>query len=192
MPLRADTVAQKPHVIEAWAEAGLEDTIVGLEQASDELLKDREKTTTVRDNFEAMKVLKANHVNCTGSMFFRPDFTKEQFDQLVAHTIELEVDCPQYFVLTPIPGTKLYDKSRGLWDFNHAVTPTTLPLKQFYEEYMMAYQTHLQPFAVELYKRKLEGMSMEEMNGEVGGLEGFREVFATLHEDHEEYFGPGT
>ena len=198
MPLRADTIVKKPHVVEAWAAAGLEDTIVGIEQADDQLLKDREKTTNIRDNIEALKILKANHVNCTGSMFFRPDFTKEQFDRLVDHTVDLEIDCPQYFVLTPIPGTKLFDKAKDqlvehnydLWDFNHAVMPTTLPLTRFYEEYMTAYQTHLRPFAVQFYQRKLAKMTSQEIDDEMDGLLGFREVFATLHEDHEEYSGP--
>ncbi|MDD5309168.1 MAG: cobalamin-dependent protein [Deltaproteobacteria bacterium] len=198
MPLRADTIVNKPHVIEAWAAAGLEDTIVGIEQADDQLLLDRDKTTNVRDNIEAMKILKANHVNCTGSMFFRPDFTKEQFERLVAHTVEMEVDCPQYFILTPIPGTKLFDKAKAelvehnfdLWDFNHAVMPTTLPLVKFYEEYMTAYQTHLHPFVVQFYQRKLAKMTPQEIDEEMDGLLGFREVFGALHEDHEEYAGP--
>jgi radical SAM superfamily enzyme YgiQ (UPF0313 family) len=199
MPLRADTIVKKPHVIEAWAAAGLEDTIVGIEQASDEQLLDREKTTNVRDNIEARKILKANGVVCTGSMFFRPDFTEQQFDELVAHTIKLEIDCPQYFVLTPIPGTKLYDKCRGelvehdfdLWDFNHVVTPTKLPLTEFYEQYMNAFRTHLEPVVVELYKKKLARMSPAELEEEMAGLLRLREVFGSLHEDHQEYRGPG-
>jgi hopanoid C-3 methylase len=198
MPLRADTIAAKPQVIEAWAAAGLTDTIVGIEQANDDHLQDREKTTTVKDDREALRILKANHVDCTGSMFFRPDFSKEQFAELVAFTLELGIDCPQYFILTPIPGTRLYDKVRGelvehdfdLWDFNHAVTPTRLPLQQFYEEYMYAYQTHLTPGVVEFYKRKLAAMSPQEVNAEMDGLMGFREVFGTLHVDHKEYAGP--
>jgi hypothetical protein len=145
-----------------------------------------------------LRILKANQVNCTGSMFFRPDFSKAQFAELVAHTVELEIDCPQYFILTPIPGTKLFDKAQGqlvehnfdLWDFNHAVMPTNLPLVQFYEEYMTAYQTHLHPFAVQFYQRKLAAMTPQEIDEEMEGLMGFREVFGTLHEDHEEYSGP--
>ena len=145
-----------------------------------------------------MKILKACGVACTGSMFFRPDFTKAQFDQLVAHAIEIEIDCPQYFILTPIPGTKLFDKVRDqlvehnfdLWDFNHAVTPTTLPLRQFYEEYMNAYRTHLEPCVVELYTKKLAKLTEEELASEMDGLLHFREVFGTLHADHEEYSGP--
>jgi len=198
MPLRADTIVMKPHVIEVWAKAGLRDTIVGLEQASDEDLKEREKTTTVRDNMEAMKILKSNGISCTGSVFFRPDFTKEQFDQIVNHILDLQVECPQYFVLTPIPGTKLFEKSKDklvehnfdLWDFNHAVMPTRMPLVKFYEEYMNAYRTHFAPWVVEFYRNKFSGMTPEEMEEETRGLLGFREVFGTLHEDHEEYKGP--
>ena len=68
--------------------------------------------------------------------------------------------------------------------------PTTLPLTRFYEEYMTAYQTHLRPFAVQFYQRKLAKMTSQEIDDEMDGLLGFREVFATLHEDHEEYSGP--
>jgi hopanoid C-3 methylase len=131
-------------------------------------------------------------------MFFRPDFTREQFAELVDFTIKLEVDCPQYFVLTPIPGTKLFDKAQGtlvehdfdLWDFNHAVTPTTLPLEQFYEEYMGAYRTHFEPCVTAFYQRKLAQMNEADIDTEMNGLMGFREVFGTLHEDHKEYKGP--
>jgi radical SAM superfamily enzyme YgiQ (UPF0313 family) len=198
MPLRADTIIRKPQVIEAWAKAGLTDTIVGIEQASDEHLKDRGKTTHVQDNVEAMKILKANDVACTGSMFFRPDFSQEQFDRLVEHTIEIEIDCPQYFVLTPIPGTQLYETSKDqfvehnfdLWDFNHTVVPSKLPLLKFYEEYMNAFRTHMEPFVVELYKKKLAKLTPEELDGEMDGLLELREVLGTLHLDHEEYTGP--
>jgi radical SAM superfamily enzyme YgiQ (UPF0313 family) len=198
MPLRADTIVNKPHVIEAWADVGLTDTIVGIEQASDDLLEDRGKTTTVQHNVEALRILKENDVACTGSMFFRPDFTKDQFEQLVDHTVKLEIDCPQYFVLTPIPGTLLYERSKDrivehdfdLWDFNHVVMPTSLPLEEFYEQYMLAYSTHLQPFVVEFYRNKLSGMTPEQVDGAMKGLTGFREVFGSLHEDHVEYEGP--
>jgi radical SAM superfamily enzyme YgiQ (UPF0313 family) len=198
MPLRADTIVSKPDVIEAWAEAGLEDCIVGIEQADDGMLQDRDKTTTRKDNIAAMKILRQNGVNCTGSMFFRPDFSREEFDRLVDHSLELEVDCPQYFVLTPIPGTKLFEKSKGrlvehdfdLWDFNHAVLPTRLPLSQFYEEYMAAYRTHLEPRAVQFYQRKMAKLTSDELTQEMGGMLGLREIFGTLHEDHIEYAGP--
>jgi hopanoid C-3 methylase len=200
MPLRADTIVAKPEVIEAWAEAGLEDTIVGIEQATDQHLEDRGKTTSIHDAREALRILKANNVVCTGSMFFRPDFTRQQFDELIQFTIDLQIDIPQYFVLTPIPGTGLFEKSRDslvehnfdLWDFNHAVIPTRLPLKDFYDEYMGGFRTHMEPFVIEVYKKKLARMTPQELDEEMAGLLGLREVFGTLHEDHEEYAGPVT
>jgi radical SAM superfamily enzyme YgiQ (UPF0313 family) len=198
MPLRSDTIVAKPEVIEAWAKAGLEDTIVGIEQATDEHLNDRGKGTRVRDNVEALKILRANGVTCTGSMFFRPDFVKEQFDRLVDHAVEIGVDCPQFFVLTPIPGTELFEKSKAslvehdfdLWDFNHAVLPTRMPLVDFYDEYMNAYRSHLAPQVTAFYEKKLGGLGQSELEAETNGMLGFREVFGTLHLDHKEYAGP--
>ena len=43
---------------------------------------------------------------------------------------------------------------------------------------------------VELYKMKLARMTEQELSEEMDGLLGLRQVFGTLHEDHEEYAGP--
>ncbi len=52
------------------------------------------------------------------------------------------VKIPSYTVLTPLPGTVLYEEMKDklitseyrLFDFLHAVIPTRLPLKEFYRE----------------------------------------------------------
>jgi len=54
----------------------------------------------------------------------------------------LDIRIPSYTVLTPLPGTELYEEMKEkliatecrLFDFLHAVIPTRLPLDEFYGE----------------------------------------------------------
>jgi hypothetical protein len=55
----------------------------------------------------------------------------------------LEIDGPGFSVLTPLPGTDLWDETEEslqtrdweLFDIAHAVLPTKLPLDEFYRQY---------------------------------------------------------
>jgi hypothetical protein len=59
----------------------------------------------------------------------------------------LELSYASYAVLTPLPGTDLYQEVRDqlilhnydYFDFIHTLLPTTLPLKEFYTEYYDLY-----------------------------------------------------
>lgn len=63
------------------------------------------------------------------------------FDQLERTIAELGVDMPSFSVLTPLPGTDLYDDTRDeivtddpdMFDLYHSVNRTTLPVDRFQE-----------------------------------------------------------
>ena len=77
-----------------------------------------------------------------------PDFTREDFRRLKEYVRSRGVKTPSFSVLTPLPGTKLYEERKGelttsdydLFDIAHAVLPTRLPLGQFYEEFCGLYR----------------------------------------------------
>ncbi|NMA69299.1 MAG: B12-binding domain-containing radical SAM protein, partial [Desulfitobacterium sp.] len=56
---------------------------------------------------------------------------------------KLNVSYSALTILTPLPGTTLYEQTKDrlltndpeFFDFMHTVLPTTLPLKEFYNEY---------------------------------------------------------
>ena len=58
-----------------------------------------------------------------------------------------------FAVLTPLPGTDLYEEMKGhlltrdydYFDFIHTVLPTQLPLKEFYAEYCRLYKKAISP-----------------------------------------------
>lgn len=72
-----------------------------------------------------------------------PTYTREDFDGLISHIRSLKVDVVICSILTPLPGTQLYESKKAelisdkpeTFDFLHTVLPTKLPLKQFYTEF---------------------------------------------------------
>jgi len=59
----------------------------------------------------------------------------------------MELFQPVFTVLTPLPGTDLYDQNYGrfairdydFFDFTHSILPTRLPRKEFYRLYAQLY-----------------------------------------------------
>jgi len=144
---RADTVTSHPGLIEEWREAGLESVVVGFEYFRDADLARANKATTVADNEAAIRLLHSLGVNVSAYFIVNPDFTREDFAGLRDHVRGLGLRAASFFVLTPLPGTDLYEEVQGdlltddpaLFDFFHTLLPTRLPLPEFYEELHRTY-----------------------------------------------------
>ena len=140
---RSDTIARNPGLLAKWKEIGLEKVFIGLEFFKSEDLKFVRKSSTLEDNREAMRNLHDLGIAEHASLIVRPEFTREDFRALRQYCRELKLNYAGCAVLTPLPGTDLYEdmKDRLLtrnydyFDFIHTILPTTLPLKEFYEEY---------------------------------------------------------
>ena len=74
----------------------------------------------------------------------KPDFNKSDFKEFRKFCLNLDLDFIGISVLTPLPGTDLYDEVKGklitdnydYYDFFHTHLPTKLPLREFYKEYV--------------------------------------------------------
>ncbi len=144
---RTDFAADHPELMERLAKNGLVMVLSGFESNSDDNLAALRKRSTWQKNKTANEVLKKNGIFSTGIFMVRPDFTKEQFDQLFEYVNSLSIAIPLFTILTPLPGTQLYkaykDKllttDHRLFDLLHAVLPTRLPRDEFYKEFCRAY-----------------------------------------------------
>lgn len=140
---RSDTVIKSPECIEAWARIGLEYVFVGLEGHREQDLKAFRKATTTTKNEECIHILRQNGVKIRGAFIINFDFEKKDFDDLSRYLKKIDVDIPSFSILTPFPGTDLYEEVKAdmitdnydLFDGMHALMPTKLPLKKFYNEY---------------------------------------------------------
>jgi radical SAM superfamily enzyme YgiQ (UPF0313 family) len=144
---RSDTIAAHPDLLAQWKEVGLERVFVGLEFWRDEDLEYVGKGSTVRDNAQAVEILRSLDIEMYASLIVRPDFSREDFGALREYCRDLELSLATFPVLTPLPGTDFYEQVRGemithnydYFDFIHTLLPTRLPLKAFYEEYHRLY-----------------------------------------------------
>lgn len=143
MYVRADTALRHCEVIERWAEAGLDSVLIGAESMDDADLRDYQKGTVVSQTVDAMKLFHALNIKVRANFIVRPDYVEDDFARLAQTVQELRIDLPSFAVLTPLPGTKLYEATRDnhisdnpeLFDCYHTLFPTRMPLNRFYEAF---------------------------------------------------------
>lgn len=144
---RTDFAADDPELIARLAKNGLVMLLSGFESNDDDNLAALRKKSSWQKNLRANQVLRESGVVSTGIFMVRPDWTKEQFEQLYEYVNSLDIGIPLFTILTPLPGTQLYrtykDKllttDHRLFDLLHAVLPTRLPREEFYKEFSRAY-----------------------------------------------------
>jgi radical SAM superfamily enzyme YgiQ (UPF0313 family) len=144
---RSDTIAKHPDLLELWRDVGLERVFVGLEFFRDSDLEFINKGSTIDNNRQAVQVLQDLDIDIYASFILRPEFTKEDFAEFRRYCRSINLSFASYAVLTPLPGTDLYDELEDqllthepeFFDFIHTVLPTKLPLEEFYEQYFRLY-----------------------------------------------------
>lgn len=140
---RTDIICKFPHLIEMWKDCGSLAIFLGLEAVTDEGLKSVNKSNTASNNARALAILKELGVGYTPNFIVDPAWDHEDFARLRGWIEETGAYNSGFSVLTPLPGTDLWETARGqvttqnweMYDIVHAVLPTKLPLAEFYEEY---------------------------------------------------------
>lgn len=140
---RVDTILKHPNLFAKWKDIGLAEVFIGFESFTNKQLIDLKKNITIEQQYKAAKILNDLKIGIAGSFMVDPSYTREDFDGLISHIRSLKVDVVICSILTPLPGTQLYESKKAelitdkseAYDFLHTVLPTKLPLKQFYSEY---------------------------------------------------------
>ena len=149
---RTDDIANNPDMVAKMRKVGNNWVLMGIESDSPEILSDFKKKGNVNDAFKAVKILKDNDI-FTQAMFVigsRRD-TAESIEKLRQFSLDLDVGLALYTILTPYPGTEIYEmaKRSGLiedenyahFDMIHAIMPTkTLSRYEVQEELYRCYR----------------------------------------------------
>lgn len=146
---RTDTIAKKPDLMKALASIGVKRVLAGVDGFRDEDLKDRNKKNSVANNDKAAAVLKSLDIQTIGYFLIRPDYTEKDFEALASYVKKMDIFQPIFTMLTPLPGTELYERVRDrltthdprMYDFLHMVLPTEIPLSRFYRCYTRLWRT---------------------------------------------------
>lgn len=141
--VRADTIVKNPHLIELWKQAGLVSVVIGFEEIDDGRLQKFNKKSSNTCNITAMEILKEIGIKVIGDFIISPDYTIENFENLTQFIASHTIDLPVPSILTPIPGTPLYQQLKDqikihnldYYTFSNAVIPTKLDTKTFYTHY---------------------------------------------------------
>jgi hopanoid C-3 methylase len=138
---RCDVLIRNEEVFARWAKLGLRYMFLGLESLDADQLKLFRKRVTPNQNFEALAIARRLGIQVAINLITDPGWGKADFER----AREWAATVPEVVhltVATPYPGTELFYKNASpltstdyrLYDIQHAVTATALPLGEFYRQ----------------------------------------------------------
>ena len=141
--VRSDTVVRHPELMQRWKEIGLRALVIGFEEIEDAALGGMNKENSAATNRQAIEILHRLGLTIVGDFIISPDYTEQQFDKLGDFVKQQQIELPMYTILTPLPGTRLYQQQRericihdlDYYTLTNAVLPTRLDEGLFYRRY---------------------------------------------------------
>ncbi|MFI2435850.1 hopanoid C-3 methylase HpnR [Streptomyces sp. NPDC018693] len=138
---RADVLLRNTDVFARWSRLGLRYMFLGMEALDAEGLDRFRKRVDPDDNFRALEVARRLGIAVAINLIVDPSWDAARFR--VVREFALSVpEIVHLTVMTPYPGTEIWHtearrlttRDYRLFDIQHAVVPTTLPLDEFYRE----------------------------------------------------------
>jgi magnesium-protoporphyrin IX monomethyl ester (oxidative) cyclase len=138
---RCDVLIRNQEVFARWAKMGLCYMFLGLESLDADQLKAFRKRVTPNQNFRALEIARKLGIDVAINLITDPSWSRADFERAREWAMKVP-EVVHLTVATPYPGTELFHtESRRLssadyrlFDIQHAVLPTKLPLRDFYEE----------------------------------------------------------
>jgi radical SAM superfamily enzyme YgiQ (UPF0313 family) len=141
---RCDLVCRNAELLEAWRPLAEDfDIFFGLEAATDTGLDRLSKDATVRDTIEAARIARELGYGVTGNFVVDPDWGEEEFERLWDFVQTHNFQRAGYTILTPLPGTELYERMRPAlrgqpwfkYDMHHLLWEPRLGAERFFTLY---------------------------------------------------------
>lgn len=144
---RGDVLLRNVEVFRRWRRLGLQYLFLGLEAVDEEGLKRFRKRVSLGKNFEALECARALGLVAAVNVIADPSWDARRFEVLREWAASVP-EIVHVTVNTPYPGTETWTtesrrfttRDYRLFDVQHAVLPTTMPLGQFYEELVRTQQ----------------------------------------------------
>ncbi len=138
---RCDVLVRNREVFAYWRRLGLRYMFLGVEALDEEALRLHRKRVTPGENFKALEIARELDLTVAVNIIADPDWDERRF----AVVREWALSVPEIVhltVATPYPGTEIWHtesrrlatRDYRLFDVQHAVLPTRLPLDRFYAE----------------------------------------------------------
>jgi hopanoid C-3 methylase HpnR len=172
---RGDVLLRNKEVFQLWKKIGLTQIFLGIEAIDEEGLKKFRKRIPLGRNFEALEFSRSLGIGVAINIIADPDWDEERFRIVRDWCMEVP-EVVNISVNTPYPGTetwitgqhKLATRDYRLFDIQHVVLPSKMPLDKFYSELLhtqrVLYSKHLnwrstKGLAYELGKALIRGQT---------------------------------
>ncbi len=110
---RSDTLLKNEHMVVKMAEAGCKYVFIGFESGHQKTLDGYSKKTTDTMAKDVTRLLKKHRISVHGSFIIGdPHETREMIRDTIGYAKEIDPQAVQFTILTPYPGTKLYEDVR--------------------------------------------------------------------------------
>ncbi|GIW70914.1 MAG: B12-binding domain-containing radical SAM protein [Planctomycetota bacterium] len=144
---RCDVLLKNRDVFERWRALGLKYMFLGLEAIDEEGLKLHRKRVTLNDSFAAVEYARSIGLTVAVNIIADPSWDERRFEIIREWALSVP-EIVHVTVNTPYPGTETWvtesrrftTRDYRLFDVQHAVLPTRLPLRRFYEELVRTQQ----------------------------------------------------
>ncbi len=144
---RGDVLLRNKEVFQLWKTLGLRYMFLGIEAIDEEGLRMHRKRISLSKNFEALEFARSLGIKVAINIIADPDWDRTRF-ALIREWCQEVPEIVNISVNTPYPGTeswrtearKFQTRDYRLFDIQHAVLPTRLPLSEFYEELVKTQQ----------------------------------------------------
>jgi hopanoid C-3 methylase HpnR len=138
---RSDVLLRNTEVFQRWTRLGLRYMFLGMEAIDAEGLDLYRKRVSPDDNFRALEAARRLGLTVAINLIVDPAWDTAQFRTIRQFALEVP-EIVHLTVMTPYPGTEIWHtesrrlttRDYRLFDIQHAVVPTTLPLDEFYAE----------------------------------------------------------
>ncbi|MFW9968676.1 MAG: B12-binding domain-containing radical SAM protein [Candidatus Odinarchaeota archaeon] len=110
--IRVDSILKSPQMIKKMSEAGFWSVLIGIESVNDETLKNMQKRITFNQVLKAIQILHIYNISVYGSVIIGFDFDASEEDIIkeIDYMKKLDVDILVLNLLTPYPGTPIYNE----------------------------------------------------------------------------------
>jgi magnesium-protoporphyrin IX monomethyl ester (oxidative) cyclase len=148
---RGDVLLRNKEVFAFWRKLGVQYLFLGIEAIDEEGLKKYRKRASLGGNFEALDYARALGMTVAINLIADPDWDEARFRAVREWALEIP-EVVNISVATPYPGTEIWrteprpltTRDYRLFDIQHAVLPTRLPLDRFYKELVHTQQVMAQ------------------------------------------------
>ena len=140
---RADVLLRNREVFARWARLGLRYMFIGIEAIDEKGLKYHRKRVHLGENERALEEARKLGLIVAVNIIADPDWDERRFE-IVREWALAVPEIVHLTINTPYPGTESWvpdsrsftSRDYRLFDVQHAVLPTRLPLQRFYEEFV--------------------------------------------------------